>query len=220
MEPRFDFESKYAPPLLSIEEYFSAAMNFAESVYSAPLSHYRSIRYPDHATPDNFWNEYIWVVYTSGFNSKVVAKIYPRLLSAYGHWTSTSKLCWSDVCHVNGNRAKFSAVVSVADLLQSYTGNDNWWSHFRRRYLDTPDRMQQLPFIGKITKYHLARNLGHDSVKPDLHLVRLAEHFDFPDPQCMCEFLSGLSGERVGVVDLVLFYAASEFGTTDLRTLR
>lgn len=58
-----------------------------------------------------------------------------------------------------------------------------------------------LPYIGSITKYHLARNLGADYAKPDVHLNRLAEA-EQVDAQALCERLAAESGYRVGTVEI------------------
>ena len=66
-----------------------------------------------------------------------------------------------------------------------------------------------LPFIGDITKYHLARNLGIDAAKPDRHLTRLAKIFHYDDVQKMCKYLSDKTGDRVGTVDVILWRSMS-----------
>ncbi|MDP2797892.1 MAG: hypothetical protein Q8N94_10340 [Methanoregula sp.] len=71
---------------------------------------------------------------------------------------------------------------------------------------DPIEYLQTLPYIGKITKYHLARNIGIDCVKPDRHLVRLAENFGFDTPNQMCvEIQKTFSDERLGTIDVVLW---------------
>ena len=65
--------------------------------------------------------------------------------------------------------------------------------------------LEDLPWIGKITKYHLARNLGLDCVKPDRHLVRLAEKYQFANPDLMCKYLAGIFNERLGTIDVILW---------------
>jgi 3-methyladenine DNA glycosylase/8-oxoguanine DNA glycosylase len=66
------------------------------------------------------------------------------------------------------------------------------------------------PFIGPVTQYHLARNLGFNVVKPDVHLVRLAKKFSFEDADALCSAISREVGLRKGLVDLVLWrYCAS-----------
>ena len=65
--------------------------------------------------------------------------------------------------------------------------------------------LESLPWIGSITKYHLARNLGIDVAKPDRHLTRLAKIFQCNDVQEMCQKISKETGDRLGTVDLILW---------------
>jgi len=65
--------------------------------------------------------------------------------------------------------------------------------------------LKSLPWIGDITKYHLARNLGLDVAKPDRHLMRLAKIFKYDDVQKMCQDVAERSKDRIGTVDVVLW---------------
>ena len=67
------------------------------------------------------------------------------------------------------------------------------------------DWLTTLPWIGPVTKYHLARNLDIDTVKPDRHLVRLTERFGYENPLKMCEIIQKETNERLGVIDIVLW---------------
>lgn len=64
--------------------------------------------------------------------------------------------------------------------------------------------LQTLPEIGKVTKYHLARNIGLDVVNPNRHLTRLAEVAG-TTPEELCRSVAKAIGERVGVVDYVFY---------------
>jgi len=190
-----------------------------EELYPEPLMYYRTLTF-DKVVPKDFWSEYIWCVYTSGFNARVVSKQFFELLRAYNSWSTLAlHNRWLEVSRINKNTAKYKAVRKTAELLHRYETipQTDWWDSFKKDYLATPELMRQLPFIGSVTCFHLARNLGLDAVKPDLHLVRLADFFHWPDPELMCSFLSGLYTERIGVVDLILWYAASSWGTMELK---
>lgn len=220
MEPRGDIGAwKHRhPPMGSLEQYYQHAWEMCEELYPDPLAYYRTLKF-EHVTPKEFWSEYIWCVYTSGFNARVVSKQFFELLRAYNSWQTVAlHNRWIEVSGINKNSAKYNAIRKTAQLLHRYETEPqaDWWAHFKRDYLATPEHMRQLPFIGSVTCHHLARNLGLDSVKPDLHLVRLAEFFEWPDPLTMCSFLGGLFDERIGVVDLILWYAASSWGTLEI----
>lgn len=220
MEPRGDIGAwkLRPPPLGALERYYEHAWEMCEELYPDPLAYYRELKF-EQVAPKEFWSEYIWCVYTSGFNARVVSKQFFELLRAYNSWqTLAQHNRWLEVARINKNSAKYRAIHKTAQLLYRYetTPQSDWWGKFKRDFLATPELMRQLPFVGGVTCYHLARNLGLDAVKPDLHLVRLAEHFEWPDPLTMCSYLSGLYDERLGVVDLILWYAASSWGTLEL----
>ena len=205
-----DYFSTWSRP---VEDVFFDALRYADDYHESSLKHFRSIRFED-LTPYKFWADYIWVTCTSGFRASVVTKLHPRLMDAYGPWDfgmTSRDFFWKRVRRILANERKFSAVLKCRELLRRLG-----WEAFKDEYLMSPEAMQRLPFIGPITKHHLARNLGFDYAKVDLHLVRLAEHFDFADPESMCAYLSGLSGERCGVVDFILWAYSAAFGTKEL----
>jgi hypothetical protein len=67
------------------------------------------------------------------------------------------------------------------------------------------DFLQTLDFVGPVTKYHLAKNIGLDGVKPDRHLVRLAKAARFQSPNDLCQAIANITGDKLSVIDLVLW---------------
>jgi len=103
------------------------------------------------------------------------------------------------------------------DLRPWEDGLDARWEAWRQDRLSSPELLRRLPYVGPVTCFHLARNLGMlECVKPDLHLVRMAEHWGYPGCVEMCEDLRP-DGMPLGIVDLILWYAASTFGTSGIR---
>jgi hypothetical protein len=205
---------------VTVLEFYDRALEFVRANYYDRLDYYRGLRFTD-TTPDLFWNEYVWCVYAAGFSSKVLDKKWPALKAAYGDWRDLTAKRRKLVLAVIRREDKFKACLQVANMMQGaargYAHNE-WWLKFQIVMLGTPERLQMLPWIGPVSCYHLARNIGLDCVKPDLHLVRLAEHYGFCSPLRMCEYISvNRKDERLGVVDLVLFYACSTWGTLQIR---
>jgi len=134
-----------------------------------------------------FFGEYMYVVINSGMKNQIADSIYRRAIkagmSAVGHPQKRKAL-------ELGMKMKEQW---FKELKEKKTLNE------RLEYLET------LPFIGPITKYHLARNLGIDCAKPDRHLTRIAERFGYSDVQKMCKELSDATGDRIGTVDIVLW---------------
>lgn len=86
-------------------------------------------------------------------------------------------------------------------------------------YMSTDDKLgyiAALPWIGEITKYHVAKNFGLPYAKPDVHLQRLADTFR-TTPQQLCEDLAKASGYSVATIDTLLWRAAA-VGILDTRS--
>lgn len=141
----------------------------------------------------SFWIEYAWVIVNSGMKNQIARKIFDRILDAYKEQRKA--------IDVFGHKGKAGAI------------DEAWKCKYERfsEYLNASDKLtylQSLPWIGKITKYHLAKNLGMDCCKPDRHLVRIANKGN-ETPESLCKRLSEETGDRVATVDLVIWRAAN-----------
>jgi hypothetical protein len=223
MEPHKNLDSsieKFRPSLDNPNKYFAKAHAFACTYYKQEMDQIASVKH-DEVDPTHFFNEYIWVVHATGFSAKAVGKFMPRLLEAYGSYIELALVTPEEgierVKVVCNNPQKIKAVHKTAILMLKGIKNDGW-DKFKKISLSTPQLLKELPYIGPVTCYHLARNIGLlDCVKPDLHLIRLAEHWGFPDCISMCKAMGEGSGLPLGIVDLVVWYSASTFGTIDIR---
>lgn len=160
---------------------YEASIEWSENV-AAPIS------------AEAFAKQAIYVICNSGMRNSVAQPIFERCMTAL----STVGSCKA----VFGHHGKAAAIDAI-------------WAnravHFAA-YVMAEDQLAllaNLPFIGGITKYHLARNLGADYAKPDVHLNRLAEA-EQVDAQALCERLAAESGYRVGTVDLILWRACAD----------
>ena len=162
-----------------------------------------------------FLERYGWVVYVSGFKVSIIDGIWEALKEAF-YGFSPEKIqddCIHRAIKFFRHEGKARAVVDTADILRQMS-----WGAFLEEYLSSLSRMERLPFIGWATRYHLARNLGMGYAKPDRHLLRIAEHCGFGDDvQGLCEYIAKKKKIWVGVVDLVLWFLGSEFGTHDVK---
>lgn len=224
MEPHKPLPGIENPPDLSSgpHEYFKNALEFVRQHYPEQLKAFESIRFED-VDEDFFFREYVWVVHATGFSAKAVGKFMPRLLSAYGGWDALACKEFDEVMRrvalVCNNPQKAKAVHATTKLMWEGIGGPNavGWGSWKKANLSTPELLAKLPYVGKVTCFHLARNIGLlECVKPDLHLVRMAKHWGFKDCVAMCEAVRP-DGMPLGIVDLVFWYAASTFGTTSIR---
>ena len=69
--------------------------------------------------------------------------------------------------------------------------------------------LESLPWIGPVTRYHLAKNLGADEAKPDVHMERLARR-DKTTTRTLCRRLARQTGYRVATIDSILWRACAD----------
>jgi len=138
-----------------------------------------------------FFQEYCWVVLSSGMKNTVARKIFIRF------WDD-GNFDFNIVGHPHKNKA----------IKEVYKRLDFHFEHLKTSK-NKLKYIKSLPHIGDITKYHLARNLGLDYAKPDRHLVRIAKAFGYNNVQTFCKDVSDLSGDKIGVVDLVFWRYAT-----------
>lgn len=140
-----------------------------------------------------FCDEATWVILNSGMKEQIARQIWNRIKMAWAEGKTTGsafghkgKVAAIDYIYANGLR-----------LMKEYKAADN-----KIEYLQT------IPFIGKITCWHLAKNYGEDVVKPDRHLVRIANYYK-TTPDDLCEKLSKETGEKKCVIDIILWRGAN-----------
>jgi hypothetical protein len=155
-------------------------------------------------SPEDFALEAIYVICNSGMKHTIARQIYERCRAALldGQTTSTETRALIGLPKVFGHAGKTSAIDTI------------WF--FRDRlyaeYMAAGDKVEfcgALPWIGGITKYHLAKNFGADVAKPDVHLERLAKHHG-TTPQALCDELAAATGYKSRTIDLILWMACAK----------
>lgn len=151
--------------------------------------------------------EYTWVVLNSGMKNTVARGIMERMRPVLFAGQSAST--------VFGHKGKAAAIDEF--------WREREWYYAKYKALGVTGNAacdgdatasavlewcESLRWIGPITRYHLAKNLGVDCAKPDRWLVRLA------DAECecvdgLCARLAQASGDRVATVDVVLWRACA-----------
>jgi hypothetical protein len=151
--------------------------------------------------PVDFALEAIFVICNSGMKHTVAREIYERCCNALANGTP--------VLDVFGHRGKVAAIETI------WRDREGLF----RGYHEAPDKLaflEALPWIGGITKFHLAKNFGLQYAKPDVHLQRLADR-EGCTAQQLCERLAHESGLRVATVDTLLWRACA-VGIIDSRS--
>lgn len=159
--------------------------------YSHEIDWAENVSSPE--SPEEFFYEYAYVVINSGMKAQIARKIYEKVIVAIREGKSTGE--------VFGHKGKSGAIDHV------YENREDLFRAFMKSK-DKLEFLKGLPWIGEITKYHLAKNYGIDAVKPDRHLVRIAASFKL-SPWELCGDLAQKTGDRIGTVDLVIWRAAN-----------
>jgi hypothetical protein len=142
-----------------------------------------------------------WVILNSGFRFAVAQKLWPRLREAFHNFEpdAVDASCLPAARLVLGHEGKIGAMVRLAEIVRA-EGAEKIVEDAK-----DPPRLMRLPYIGKITCWHLAKVLGADVVKPDVHLQRAAAAAGFPSALALCEAIRDASRDRLTVVDSVLW---------------
>lgn len=146
------------------------------------------------ANADAFAQEAAYVVVNSGLKNSVAVPIFQRCIAALKAGRSAATEF--------GHEGKHQAI-------------DHIWTE--REYLfatyqsaeEKIDFLRSLPWVGTVTAWHLAKNLGGDYAKPDVHMERLARR-DKTTTHKLCARLARQTGYKIASCDTVLWKACSE----------
>lgn len=160
-------------------------------IYSMEIDFYENLT--PCRTGHEFAIEAIWVILCSGMKEQIARKIKARVVDAI--------LCDLPASSVFGHKGKGEAIDKI------WKNRETLFEEYRQAE-DKIAFLQDLPWIGPVTKYHLAKNLGIDTMKPDRHLVRIAESYG-KNPFQLCRELSEQTGFNIATIDYVLWRAAN-----------
>lgn len=179
--------------MITVDRYEALRRQLRELGHGGDYTWSQDLKPPRSA--DDFACEYTWVVLNSGMKNTVARGIMDRI------WPLVvADIPIGDAFKHPGKR---NAIETVWRLREDY------FSCFNALADGTVvDWCQTLPWIGKITKYHLAKNLGADVAKPDRWLVRLADAEGIT-AHALCQRLAYETGDRVATVDLILWRACA-----------
>lgn len=181
-----------------------------ERGYSGEISWQESIIYEE-ITESDFLREGAWVILSCGMRESIVRRKFAKVSVAFHNWASAqtivdqSQVCRSEALSFFNSPPKIDAIIDMAHGIAA-TGFDIVKESIRT---DGVQYLQQFSYIGPITVFHLAKNIGFPVAKPDRHLERIAARTGYACPQQMCEHLAEATGDSIPVVDLVLWRFAT-----------
>jgi hypothetical protein len=193
--------------LTSALKLFNAALEYIlEAGLEKELEWQRLVRFEDF-TETQFLRETAWVILCAGFRESVVRRIFDHISLSFCDWESAQVIFEArDCCRTAAlasfrHERKLDAVLEIVELVHL-----EGFASFKSKVFEDPImRLQCLPYIGPITAFHLAKNLGLDVAKPDRHLVRLSKELGYRCPAELCMAIAKATGEQVKVIDLALW---------------
>jgi len=159
----------------------------------------------------DFLRETAWVILSSGFRESVVKRCFGSVSESFLFWSNAQSICSSRrLCRMHAlrhfnNPKKIDAILSAAALV----AEEGFYRIKARILKEGVTFLRQMPFIGEITSYHLAKNIGLSVVKPDRHLVRVARRAGYKCPTSLCEAIASIVCEKLSVIDLVIWRFAT-----------
>lgn len=158
-----------------------------------------------------FLRESAWVILSAGMRESVVRLKFKPITAAFMNWESAATIaklrrrCEARAIGIFAHVGKIRAICAAAERVaaEGFSTIKRLISSKGIDYLETFD------FIGPVTRYHLAKNIGMDVVKPDRHLVRMAAAAAFANPADLCGAIADATGDRTSVIDLVLWRFAT-----------
>ena len=205
-----DIRRKRAKIIRLVDRYLAAKDAVIERGFAAEVDWQAAVSF-DSIMESDFLREASWVILSAGMSETVVRRCFPAVSAAFHNWMGAAMIvrhqtkCRQAALSAFAHVGKISAIIALATNVSS-NGFDETKRGIRLRGVDY---LQQFDYIGPTTCYHLAKNIGLDVVKPDRHLVRLASAADCESPLDLCRMISEVTGDRLSVVDIVLWRFAT-----------
>lgn len=159
----------------------------------------------------DFLQQGAWTILASGFREATIRRIFPQISRAFLNWTRARSIaqhragCEGRARRVFNHGPKIRAIGSLCERV----ADEGFCSIRRKIESDGVEFLRTFAFIGPTTSYHFAKNIGLDVVKPDRHLLRLCKAAGFSSPNEMCQVISATTGDRLAVIDIVLWRYAT-----------
>lgn len=193
-----------------VSAYLDAKESVINAGYAAEIDWQDDLAF-ERITADEFLRQASWVIIAAGMRDSVVRRIFPLLSKAFSGWTDIRQICRrktsvrKEALGVFNHPGKIDAILCIAEWIDL-----NGFEHLKARVVsDGVEFIQTLPYMGPATSYHLAKNLGLDQVKPDRHLIRVAQATRHRSPEELCRSIAQVTGERLSVIDLVIWRFAT-----------
>ena len=162
-------------------------------------------------TESEFLAQGAWVILSSGMRESVIRRCYEGVSRAFLHWASAGAIaerrveCEEKALQVFNHLAKVRAIGSMCKRVCDIS----FPTVLQKIQTEDVSFLRTFDFVGPVTSFHLAKNLGLDVVKPDRHLIRMASAARCSCPEELCKTIAEITGDKLAVVDLILWRYAT-----------
>jgi hypothetical protein len=192
--------------------YFFIKEYVIEEGYSFEIDYASDLNF-NNLTESLFLEETAWVILSSGMSFKIISDKFHLVSEAFYNWESANKIyenahdCKNNSLKIFNNQQKIDAIITVSSIVKS-EGFRNIKTRIGKNGVDY---LTRFPFIGPVTKFHLAKNIGINVTKPDRHLVRISSAIGYDSPNDLCNDIAKRISEKKAIIDLVFWrYATLE----------
>jgi hypothetical protein len=164
----------------------------------------------DKINEQQFLKEAAWVILSSGMSYYIISRKFDQMTEAFLNWdinqiNKNESQCKKDGLKIINYPGKINGIIYISKVIETYGFKD-----LKKRILEKGiESLQEFPFIGPATAYHLAKNIGFNVTKPDRHLLRISKATGFSSPNDLCACLSKRISEKVSTIDLVIWRYAT-----------
>jgi len=127
----------------------------------------KNLANPPQLLPEDFAFEAIYVILAGGFSQKTAKKIFGEICTIL---QKRENVAADELFKIFKNPNKTNAIAKIWNERKTY--REKFYA--LKTNDEKLDFLETLPHIGKITKNHIARNLGISVVKYDVWIMRLA----------------------------------------------
>lgn len=197
-------------PLQLAEFYARAKRSVVEAGCGGEIAWQEGVSIEE-VTESVFLREAAWVILATGMRESIIRRKFPSVSVAFFEWRSAKEIqdqrrwCRERALRCFNNSRKIQAILEVCHRV----AREGFEAVHEALRSDGLGYIRQLPFMGPITSFHLAKNIGVPCAKPDRHLTRMAAAAGYEGVQEMCGQIAQQVGEKIAVVDLVLWRYAT-----------
>ncbi len=156
-------------------EMFKTAEQFVKENHPNDIPWSKEILEKGITNHNHLFSEYAYIVYLSGFRETVVSAKWEALSKAYGGFDvdyviENKEKVRGEAFPIFKNEKKLDAILRGVAIIKKIPD----LKKFKTEAEEDIDSLKRLPYIADVLKFHLAKNIGLDVCKPDVHLVRLS----------------------------------------------